>query len=78
MDTNYELVKEVITFYDNEGMMDDFLSEFESGSNISEQEFFDFCNDYIDDESEITFIKKNWEYIESGGDWSILEDDEWG
>ena len=75
---NYDLVLEVVEFYDDEEIMDDFKNEFEEGKNISKKSFVEFFNRFIDDMSEVEFIKKNWKYVKSGGDWSILEDDEWG
>ena len=73
---NYDLVLEVVEFYDDEEIMDDFKNEFEEGKNISKKSFVEFFNRFIDDMSEVEFIKKNWKYVKSGGDWSVLEDEE--
>lgn len=73
METNYELVKEIIENYEYEDMMEDFLNEFEEGEDICKEEFVEFCSRYIDDMSETRFIKINWEYIKSGGDESVWE-----
>jgi len=75
---NYDLVLEVVEFYEDEEIMDDFKNKFKEDENVSKKSFVKFFNRFIDDMSEVEFIKKNWEYVESGGDWSILEDDEWG
>ena len=73
---NYDLVLEIVEFYEDEEIMDDFKNEFEEGKNVSEKSFVEFFNRFIDDMSEVEFIKKNWKYVESGGDWSVLEDEE--
>ena len=75
--SNYDLVLEIIGFYDDEDILNDFSNEFKEGSDISKSEFVEFFNKYIDDMSEVEFIKNNWKYVESGGDWSVLEEDEW-
>jgi hypothetical protein len=75
--SNYDLVLEIIGFYDDEDVLNDFNNEFKKGSDISKSEFVEFFNKYIDDMSEVEFIKNNWKYVESGGDWSVLEEDEW-
>lgn len=74
---NYDLVLEVVEFYDDEEIMDDFKNEFKEGENVSKKSFVEFFNRFIDDMSEVEFIKQNWKYVESGGDWSILEDDDY-
>ena len=64
MDTNYELVKEVITFYDNEGMMDDFLSEFESpfNTNLSIDSVIKFSG-FASNENFVAYVKEKQEKI---------------
>jgi hypothetical protein len=76
--SNYDLVYEICGFYDDVEIENDFKSKFKVGSNISKDEFFEFFESLMDDMSEIDFIENNWRYVESGGDWSILEEDEWG
>jgi hypothetical protein len=71
--SNYDLVLEVIENYDEEDILNDFLNEFEKDKNISKSKFFEFCEKYIDDMSEIYFIKLNWKYIISGGDESVYD-----
>ena len=52
--SNYDLVLEVIENYDSEDILNDFKNEFEEGSNISESDYFWFCENYImDDLSEM-------------------------
>jgi len=75
--SNYDLVLEIVKSYEAEDILNDFSNEFKEGSNISKSEFVEFFNKYIDDMSEVEFIKNNWKYVESGGDWSVLEEDEW-
>lgn len=57
---DYLYVKEVIESYEDEEILNDFLNEFEEGKEISWKDYFDFCYGYIDDLSEIMFIKCNW------------------
>ena len=37
-----------------------FLNEFKEGEDIKYKDYFGFCYGYIDDLSEIMFIKCNW------------------
>ena len=73
--SNYDLVYEICGLYDDVEIENDFKSKFKVGSNISKDEFFEYFGKL---EGEIGFIESNWRYVESGGDWSILEEDEWG
>jgi hypothetical protein len=73
--SNYDLVKEVVKFYEDEEIMNDFNDEFEEGIDISRYEFVEFFSKFIDDMSESEFIKNNWIYVENGGDWSVLKDE---
>ena len=74
--SNYDLVLEVIENYDSEDILNNFKNEFEEGSNISESDYFWFCENYImDDLSEMIYIKLNWKYIKSGGDESVYDED---
>ena len=73
METNYELVLEIIESYEDESVLNDFKSKFKEGENISKKEYFEFCKEYIDDMSDMYYIKLNWKYIESGGDEGVWE-----
>jgi hypothetical protein len=74
----YEWVLEVIENYEDEDVLNDFKERFEEGKDISEEDYFDFCGEYVDDYSDEYYIRKNWEYIISEGDYSVFdEDDEW-
>ena len=57
---SYDYVKEVIESYEDEEILNDFKSKFEEGKEIEYKDYFEFCNDYIDDMSETSFIKANW------------------
>ena len=57
---DYNYVKEVIESFEDEEILNDFLNEFEEGKDIIYKDYFDFCYNYIDDLSEIMFIKCNW------------------
>jgi hypothetical protein len=74
--SNYNLVKKVFEMYDDDEVLNDFLNEFEVGKNISREEFGEFSYRYIDDMSEVIFIYRNWKYVESGGDESMFELDD--
>ena len=56
----YDYVKEVIESYEDDEILNDFLNEFEVGKDINYDDYFNFCYGYIDDMSEIQFIKCNW------------------
>jgi len=71
---NYNLVKEIIESYEDERILNDFLNEFEIGKNVSKNDYFIFCEKYIDDLGEFYYINLNWKYIESGGDESVYDD----
>ena len=57
---DYNYVKEVIESYEDEDILNDFLDEFEEGKEIKYKDYFDFCYNYIDDMSEVYYIKCNW------------------
>jgi hypothetical protein len=57
---DYLFVKEIIESYENEEILKDFLNKFEVGKEISYNEYYNFCYDYIDDMSEIYYINNNW------------------
>lgn len=74
--SNYKLVLEIIESYEDESVLNDFKSKFKEGENISEKEYFEFCKKYIDDMSEMYYIKLNWKYIESGGDEDVFDEED--
>jgi hypothetical protein len=74
MESNYDLVKEVIESYEIEDVLNDFLNKFEIGKNIKKKDYIEFCSKYIDDMSEMYYIELNWKYIRSGGDESVFEE----
>ena len=74
MESNYDLVKEVIESYEIEDVLNDFLNKFEIGKNIKKKDYIEFCSEYIDDMSEMYYIELNWKYIRSGGDESVFEE----
>ena len=59
----YEMVLEVIEDHDDKDMLNDFHNMFNVGENVSKKDFFDFCENYIDDISEKRYIHRNWRYI---------------
>ena len=71
----YEWVLNVIESYEDEEVLNDFKERFEEGEDVSKEDYFDFCGNYVDDMSEGYYIRKNWEYIMSGGDMSVFDED---
>ena len=47
-------------YYEDESILDDFKSEFPEGEDISKDDYIDFTIDFIDDISEVKYIKANW------------------
>ena len=72
--SNYYLVCEVIDSYNDERVMSDFNDRFVEGKNVSKEDYFDFCERYVDDVSEGYYIRMNWKYIESEGDMSVYDE----
>ena len=73
--SNYDLVLEIIESYNDEEMLNDFKSEFKKDKNIKKKDYINFCYEYIDDMSEMYYIKLNWKYIKSGGDESVFDNE---
>jgi hypothetical protein len=57
---SYKDVLDIIEYYEDESMLDDFKSEFPEGEDIRKDDYIDFTIDFIDDISEVTYIKANW------------------
>jgi hypothetical protein len=72
--SNYDLVKEIIESYEDEEILNDFLNEFKVGKNISKVKYINFCMRYIDDMSDMYYVRLNWKYIKSGGDESVFDE----
>ena len=60
---NFDFVKEIIESYEDEEILNDFLNEFEEDKEIKYVNYFDFCYNYIDDMSEVDYIKGNWNEV---------------
>lgn len=60
---DYNFVKEIIESYEDEEILNDFLNEFEKDKEIKYKDYFDFCYNYIDDMSEVDYIKGNWNEV---------------
>lgn len=71
---NYDLVLEIVESYEDEEILKSFLEEFEVGKDVSKNKYNEFFMKFIDDMSEVYFIKLNWEYIISGGDESVYDE----
>lgn len=71
----YEWVLNVIESCEDEKMLKNFKERFEEGKDVSKEDYFEFCGEYIDDMGEVYFIRKNWEYILSEGDMSVFDED---
>jgi len=72
---NYDLVLYVIESFDDEDILSDFKNEFEEGKDIKKDDFISFCEKYSDDCGEWYYIKLNWEWIKSGGDYSVYNNE---
>lgn len=57
---SYDYVKEVIESYEDDEILNDFLEKFEVDKEISYDEYYNFCCNYIDDMSEVYYINCNW------------------
>ena len=57
---SYDFVKEIIESYGDEDILNDFKNRFEEGKDISYKDYYEFCIEYIDDVSEVYYIKMNW------------------
>jgi hypothetical protein len=73
MKNNYELVLQIIESYENEEILNDFKSKFKVGENIKKKDYMLFCSEYMDDISEMYYIKLNWKWIKKGGDDSVYD-----
>jgi hypothetical protein len=57
---SFDFVKDIIESYEDEDILNDFLNKFEVDKEIKYEDYFDFCYNYIDDMSEVYYIKCNW------------------
>jgi hypothetical protein len=57
---SYKDVLDIIESYESEKIENDFKARFPEGKNISKKDYFQFSYDYIDDMSEVDYIKANW------------------
>lgn len=57
---SYEDVLYIIDSYEDEKIKNDFKARFPKDKNISKKDYFQFAYDYIDDLSEVDYIKANW------------------
>jgi hypothetical protein len=57
---SYDFVKSIIESYEDEEILNEFLDEFEEGKDIYYEDYYVFCYKFIDDMSEIDYIKSNW------------------
>lgn len=70
----YSLVLEIVESYEDEMILNSFLEEFEEGEDVSRDKYDEFCMRFIDDVSEEYYVRLNWKYIISGGDWSVYDE----
>jgi len=57
---SFEDVFNVIQSYENDEILDDFTSKFPSIKPVNKEKYRDFAMKYIDDMSEMDYIKANW------------------
>lgn len=65
---DYNRALEVIRYYEDNVILEDFKNTFPKGQPINKEDFFEFCERYYDDMSELEYTKKNWEYILTGNE----------
>jgi hypothetical protein len=73
MKNNYSIVKEVIENYNDVKMLSDFNNKFVKDKNIDFDDYYKFCVKYNSDCSDDYYVRLNWKFIESGGDYSVFE-----
>lgn len=77
--SNYNLVLEIIETFENYLLDEKFRNEFKPEQNVTKEQFYSFCEEYINGMSSNMkkyykgYIDKNWKYIESGGDDSVFD-----
>ena len=59
-EASYKDVLNVFEDYDDDEILDAFKSEFAPGKPITKKNYLDFAYNYIDDMSEVGYIKANW------------------
>ena len=74
--TNYDLVLQIVKSHEDDDVLNDFNNAFQQGQNITKDEFFNFFEQYMDDMGELSDIEKNWKFVESGGDYSVFDDED--
>ena len=57
---SYSDVLSIIEQYESKDELDDFKTRFPENKDISKKDFFQFNYEYVDDMSEIAYIKANW------------------
>ena len=80
--SNYDLVLRVFKSYEMDIVLEDFKNSFVEGENVSRKDYVRFCSKYVDDSGEGYYIDLYWKFIESGGDWELIDrldsgDDSW-
>jgi len=57
---SYKDVLSIIDSYEKDDILNAFKSKFPTGKPINKQNYLDFSGNYIDDMSEMDFVKANW------------------
>ena len=57
---SYDEVLDIIRSYEDEGLLNKFNSTFPSTQSVKRDEYVKFLTSYIDDMSEMDYIKANW------------------
>ena len=60
MSHSYNDVLDIIEDYEDEDILDNFKAEFPEGKDISREDYNNFAEEYMDDMSEVDYIKANW------------------
>ena len=64
----YNRAEEVVKSYENKNQLKDFYKNFPKNSKITKQQWFNWNEKYMDDMSELEYIKQHWKYITTGND----------
>ena len=60
MSHSYNDVLSIINDYEDEDILEDFMNEFPKDQNINKDKYLEFVMDYMDDMSEMEYLKANW------------------
>ena len=71
----YDRALEAVESYEDEDMLEDFKNEFPRNQLITKKKWLEWNEQYLDDMSELEYVKQHWKYITTG-DESVYDLDE--